>query len=237
MDAAIKSPGMPSDFDDAGRAGDFAKDAYLLAHKPQSVLCIPLVRHGKFEGAIYMENSLASGVFTEERIEILKLLSGQIGVSIANAELYEKLEEKVRLRTAQLETRNRFISQTFGRYLSDEIVEVLLEASEVDVLDPALAHDLLRGLLGDDAEASLRLRQRRLDLEVVADPCLVGENLAHLRGAENVAEDDGIECRGGHGSLQIISTGVGRVPFNPPSRMEWRVKANPPYSCFMESRH
>jgi hypothetical protein len=23
-----------------GRAGDFAKDAYLLAHKPQSVLCI-----------------------------------------------------------------------------------------------------------------------------------------------------------------------------------------------------
>ena len=48
------------------------------------------------------------------RIEILKLLSGQIGVSIANAELYEQLEEKVRLRTAQLEARNRFISATFS---------------------------------------------------------------------------------------------------------------------------
>ncbi len=80
---------------------------------------------------------------------------------------------------------------------------LLLEASEVDVLDPALAHDLLRGLLGDDAEPSLRLRQRRLDLEVIADPCLVGENLPHLRSAENVAEDDGIEGRGGHVSLRI----------------------------------
>ena len=37
--------------------------------------------------------------------------------------------------------------------------------------------------------------------------------------------------------VRFISTGVGRVRFNPPSRVEWRVKANPPYACFMESGH
>jgi predicted ATPase/class 3 adenylate cyclase len=73
----------------ATRASPFAKDAYLLARKPQSVLCIPLVRQGKFEGAIYMENSLATGVFTEERIEIIKLLAAQVSISIENAKLYE----------------------------------------------------------------------------------------------------------------------------------------------------
>ena len=35
--------------------------------------------------------------------------------------------------------------------------------------------------------------------------------------------------------VRIISTGVGRVLFNPPSLVEWRVKENPPYAGFMES--
>ena len=74
---------------EATRAGPFAKDAYLLARKPQSVLCIPLVRQGKFEGAIYMENSLAAGAFTEDRIEVIKLLASQVSISIENAKLYQ----------------------------------------------------------------------------------------------------------------------------------------------------
>ena len=74
---------------DAAQPGVFAKDAYLLARKPQSVLCIPLVRQGKFEGAIYMENSLAAGVFTEDRIEVIKLLAAQVSIAIENAKLYE----------------------------------------------------------------------------------------------------------------------------------------------------
>ena len=44
----------------AAQAGDFARDAYLQAPNPRSVLCIPLKHHGKFDGAIYMENNLAA---------------------------------------------------------------------------------------------------------------------------------------------------------------------------------
>jgi predicted ATPase/class 3 adenylate cyclase len=119
---------------DASAEVRFYNDPHVARTHARSVMCVPLYYLGELSGVLYVENNLAVGAFTEERIEILKLLSGQIGVSIANAELYEKLEEKVRLRTAQLETRNRFISQTFGRYLSDEIVEVLLEASEESTL-------------------------------------------------------------------------------------------------------
>jgi predicted ATPase/class 3 adenylate cyclase len=71
------------------QTGPFARDAYLLEHRPQSLLCLPLVRQGKFEGALYMENRLTTGVFTEERIEVIRLLAAQVSISIENAKLYE----------------------------------------------------------------------------------------------------------------------------------------------------
>jgi predicted ATPase/class 3 adenylate cyclase len=79
----------PVILNDASRAGEFAKDPYLQARSPRSVLCTPLAHHGKVEGAIYIENSLASAVFTEDRIEIINLLAAQMAISIENAALYE----------------------------------------------------------------------------------------------------------------------------------------------------
>jgi class 3 adenylate cyclase len=79
-------------------------------------------------GLVYLENDLMSSAFTPERTQLLSLLSGQIAISIKNAELVEHLEEKVRERTAQLEVRTQFIEQTFGRYMSTEIAASLLKA-------------------------------------------------------------------------------------------------------------
>jgi class 3 adenylate cyclase len=88
------------------RAGRFARDAYLIACKPQSLLCIPLVRQGKFEGAIYMENRLAAGVFTEDRIEVIKLLAAQASISIENAKLYADQQRLI-------EAQRRFVPSEF----------------------------------------------------------------------------------------------------------------------------
>ena len=96
----------PVVLNDASEASRFANDPYIVARQPRSVMCIPLLGHGKFEGAIYMENNLATGVFTEARVEVLKLLSAQATVSIENAELYEA---QVRLTEAQ----RRFVPSQF----------------------------------------------------------------------------------------------------------------------------
>jgi predicted ATPase/class 3 adenylate cyclase len=90
---------------DAAQTGRFARDGYLLTRKPKSVLCLPL-RQGKFEGAIYMENQLTAGVFTEDRVEIIKLLAAQVSVSVENAMLYA---DQQRLIDAQ----RRFIPSQF----------------------------------------------------------------------------------------------------------------------------
>ena len=91
---------------DARGSEHAARDAYLRGQAPQSVLCVPLVRQGKFEGAIYMENRLAAGVFTEARIEVVKLLAAQMSISIENAQLYEAQQ---RLIAAQ----RRFVPREF----------------------------------------------------------------------------------------------------------------------------
>ncbi len=91
---------------DARASEHAARDAYLRANAPQSVLCLPLVRQGKFEGAIYMENRAACGVFTAARIEVIKLLAAQMSISIENAQLYEAQQ---RLIAAQ----RRFVPREF----------------------------------------------------------------------------------------------------------------------------
>ena len=60
-------------------------------------------------GILYLENNLTPGAFTSERVDILKILTGQIVISIENARLYRSLEEynvtleeKVAKRTAEV---------------------------------------------------------------------------------------------------------------------------------------
>jgi predicted ATPase/signal transduction histidine kinase/tRNA A-37 threonylcarbamoyl transferase component Bud32 len=88
--------------DQAMQSEQFATDPYIVAHQPQSIICMPILRHGEFEGAIYMENNLTTGAFTEDRIEVMNLLSAQASISIENAQLYDSLETKVQERTSAL---------------------------------------------------------------------------------------------------------------------------------------
>jgi len=97
---------------DATHTGEFVQDPYVIKFRPTSVFCVP-IRRERFEGALYMENNLTSGVFTEQRVEIIRLLAAQASVAIENARLYEQvqeytrtLEDKVAERTDRLEQLN-----------------------------------------------------------------------------------------------------------------------------------
>jgi class 3 adenylate cyclase len=116
--------------DDAQQDPRFMADPYVQKRETRSVLCQPILHQGQMIGLVYLENDLVTAAFTPERTRLLELLSGQIAVSIKNAELVEHLEEKVRERTTQLELRTQFIEQTFGRYMSSEIADSLLKSPE-----------------------------------------------------------------------------------------------------------
>ncbi|MEM1406832.1 MAG: HAMP domain-containing sensor histidine kinase, partial [Bacteroidota bacterium] len=63
-----------------------------------------MLNKGKLEGILYLENNLQESVFTENRVRFLELLSGQIAVSMENAQLYENLENRIEERTSELKT-------------------------------------------------------------------------------------------------------------------------------------
>ncbi len=80
----------------------FMSDPYFIHGNSQSVMCMPILNLGDLVGILYLENDLVTGAFDESRVELLKMLSGQIAVSLENSILYQNLEQKVAERTHEL---------------------------------------------------------------------------------------------------------------------------------------
>ena len=77
--------------DDASAETPFSADDYIREKRARSVLCLPLVKQTKLIGVLYLENNLASHVFTPARISLLELLASQAAISLDNARLYGEL--------------------------------------------------------------------------------------------------------------------------------------------------
>jgi PAS domain S-box-containing protein len=77
----------------AAKHGKFTSDPYIKKHQSKSILCAPLLNQGQLIGIIYLENNLISRAFTDDRVEVLQLLSTQAAVSITNAKLYAELQK------------------------------------------------------------------------------------------------------------------------------------------------
>jgi PAS domain S-box-containing protein len=80
--------------DDASIENPFSTDPYIARRHARALLCLPLVNQARLIGVLYLENSLAPGVFTPTRIAVLKLLASQAAISLENARLYRDLEER-----------------------------------------------------------------------------------------------------------------------------------------------
>jgi len=72
---------------------------------------------------------LITGAFTQERVEVLKVLSSQLAISIENALLYQTLEQKVEEKTAQLAQANEEIT-TLNEQLKSENLRM---SAELDI--------------------------------------------------------------------------------------------------------
>ncbi|MEG4212345.1 AAA family ATPase [Microcoleus sp. S13_B4] len=79
--------------DDAARSGQFTNDPYIRKNQPKSILCVPLINQSQIVSIVYLENNLTAGAFTPERVELLKVLSGQAAISLQNSQLYTEVRQ------------------------------------------------------------------------------------------------------------------------------------------------
>lgn len=103
---------------EAGEEELFQNDPYIIQNMPKSLLCAPIVRQGKVKGIIYLENNLTGGAFTEERVEIVRLIAFQAATSLENARLYQSLLADI--------DRRKSVEEELRR--SDEMARSLLDA-------------------------------------------------------------------------------------------------------------
>ncbi|GAA0893667.1 AAA family ATPase [Fulvivirga kasyanovii] len=112
----------------------FANDPYVQKSELKSILCSPILVQNELIGIIYLENNLVVGAFTPKRLDMLKLLSGQIAVSLDNAMLYNNLEQLVDERTQEIEAQQEVLKEYNN--------ELIARNEEKNHLIKIVAHDL-----------------------------------------------------------------------------------------------
>ncbi len=151
----------PAVLDDVLQDERFSRDPYVEQKRVRSALCLPLVNQGKLVSILYLENNLAPGVFSEERVELLDLLSSQMALALENARLYSRLEERIAQRTVDLTEAGRMLEQI---RTSEERYDLAVAGSAAGIWDWDLRtdeifySDRLKELLGlapDEMSSSL----------------------------------------------------------------------------------
>jgi signal transduction histidine kinase len=78
---------------DANRDDRFARDPYFADLGACSLLAVPIVSRDTLQALLVLENRLIRDAFTRERLEAVKLITGQLAVSLDNAQLYAQYRQ------------------------------------------------------------------------------------------------------------------------------------------------
>lgn len=128
--------------DNASTSEQYIYDQYIIQKKPKSIMCMPVLSKGNLLGILYLENNLLEGAFNNERIQILKIISSQLAISLENATLYanlERSEKQIRHHHDQLE---KLVEERTSK-LREEIME---RKKAEKLLKEMATHDNLTGL-------------------------------------------------------------------------------------------
>jgi signal transduction histidine kinase/DNA-binding response OmpR family regulator len=120
-------------FDDAVGPNSSGEDEYLMSRQARSVLCLPLIKQARLIGALYLENSLTSHVFTPDRIGVLRLLVSQAAISLENAGLYAEL---CRAEVIQSEAQRLSRTGSFTWNFADDEITLSDEACRIYGFEP-----------------------------------------------------------------------------------------------------
>ncbi len=101
----------------------FGRRTSVIAYGLRSILCVPLIAKGETIGAIYVDNRLKVGQFTERNLEFLTNIATQAAMAIRNAQLFEA----ERKRAVQLETIREVSQRIVSILVLDELLAQVVE--------------------------------------------------------------------------------------------------------------
>lgn len=87
----------------------------------KSILCLPIHHKREIIAVLYLENTVTANAFHATHIDLLKMLSTQIAISIENAQIYEELEQHVQARTKQVDETNQHLKKVNEQLAQNEL--------------------------------------------------------------------------------------------------------------------
>jgi signal transduction histidine kinase len=181
---------------DATRDDRFARDPYFTDITCCSLLAVPIISRGTLRAVLLLENRLIRDAFTTERLDGVKLIAGQLAVSLDNVQLYNELTtSRARIIATADQTRRRIerdlhdgaqqrlvslamrlhaTQATVSPELGGELAELAAEANGALEELRVLAHGIHPAILSKGGlRAALRALARRspvpVDLDVHAE--------------------------------------------------------------------
>ncbi len=133
---------------DAASDDRFARDPYFDEVDRCSLLALPILGRGRLRAVLLLENRLIRGAFTADRLDPVKLIAGQLAVSLDNARLYADLAaSRARIVAAADEARRR-IERDLHDGAQQRLVSLAMQL-----------RSMREGVGADDAEFRLQLER------------------------------------------------------------------------------
>jgi signal transduction histidine kinase len=102
--------------DNAQEDERFALNASVVGYQLRSLMCAPLLVHGRVIGAAYVDNRLQVGTFTTEDLTLLEMFSTQAAMALENARLFQATDAALTRRVEELT-----LFQQIDRQLNDSL--------------------------------------------------------------------------------------------------------------------
>jgi GAF domain-containing protein len=138
----------------------FARDPCFADADCCSLLAVPILSRGLLRAVLLWENRLLRGAFATERLDRLKLIAGQLAVSLDNAQLYAELTaSRARIVAAGDQARRR-IERDLHDGAQQRLVSLALQlraATCGDSRDTSTIQFCLPGLSGLHRELSAQI--------------------------------------------------------------------------------
>jgi signal transduction histidine kinase len=132
---------------DATRDSRFARDPYFADVDRCSLLALPIASRGTRQAVLLLENRLIGAAFTAERLDAVKLIAGQLAVSLDNAQLYAELTTSRARIVAAADQARRRIERDLHDGAQQRIVSLALRLGTARAAVPPELNEL-----GEDLE-------------------------------------------------------------------------------------
>jgi putative methionine-R-sulfoxide reductase with GAF domain len=98
----------------------------VVGYHLRSIVCVPLRLRGRVIGALYLDNRVREGVFSEERLPLLMAFANQAAAAIENARLYTMTDQALAARLEELTTLQQIDQELNASLDFERVMELTL---------------------------------------------------------------------------------------------------------------